>query len=84
MAAAAVSCTISAGHGRVAGHLIQTLRGEAVHLVGHSMGALIGIDLAARHPDRIARLALLGAAPRSRCTRRCSKQRRAQSRSRRS
>ena len=36
----------------------------AVHLVGHSMGALIGLDLAARHPDRIAGLALLGAAPR--------------------
>jgi pimeloyl-ACP methyl ester carboxylesterase len=28
------------------------------------MGAPIGLDLAARHPDRIAGLALLGAAPR--------------------
>jgi pimeloyl-ACP methyl ester carboxylesterase len=46
------------------GHLIQALRVPAAHLVGHSMGALIGLDLAARHPDRIVRLALLGAAPR--------------------
>jgi pimeloyl-ACP methyl ester carboxylesterase len=46
------------------GDLIQALQLPAVHLVGHSMGALIGLDLAARHPDRITRLALLGAAPR--------------------
>ena len=45
------------------GDLIQTLRVPSAHLVGHSMGALIGLDLAARHPDRIARLTLLGAAP---------------------
>jgi pimeloyl-ACP methyl ester carboxylesterase len=66
------------GHGRTGGELlpsiaamaewladlIQALRVPAVHLVGHSMGALIALDLAARHPDRIARVALLGAAPR--------------------
>jgi pimeloyl-ACP methyl ester carboxylesterase len=46
------------------GDLIQVLRAPVVHLVGHSMGALIGLDLAARHPDRIAGLVLLGAAPR--------------------
>ena len=65
------------GHGRSAGEplasiaamadwlgaLIEALRVPAVHLVGHSMGALIGLELAARHPKRIARLALLGAAP---------------------
>jgi pimeloyl-ACP methyl ester carboxylesterase len=65
------------GHGRSGGELlggvaamadwlaglIQALRIPAAHLVGHSMGALIGLDLAARHPDRIAGLALLGAAP---------------------
>ncbi len=32
-----------------------------VTLVGHSMGALIAIECAARHPQKIARLALLGA-----------------------
>jgi pimeloyl-ACP methyl ester carboxylesterase len=66
------------GHGRSGGELlgtipamaawvadlIEALRVSAVHLVGHSMGALIGLDLAARHGDRIAGLALLGAAPR--------------------
>jgi pimeloyl-ACP methyl ester carboxylesterase len=46
------------------GDLIQALRVRAAHLVGHSMGGLIGLDLAARHPERIAGLALLGAAPR--------------------
>jgi pimeloyl-ACP methyl ester carboxylesterase len=65
------------GHGRSAGELldsiaamadwlgglIEALRVPAVHLVGHSMGALIGLELAARHRKRIARLALLGAAP---------------------
>jgi pimeloyl-ACP methyl ester carboxylesterase len=66
------------GHGRSGGELlpsiaamadwldglIQALRVPAVHLVGHSMGALIALDLAARYADRIAGLALLGAAPR--------------------
>jgi pimeloyl-ACP methyl ester carboxylesterase len=43
--------------------LIQALRVRAVHLVGHSMGALIALDLAARYADGVARLAVLGAAP---------------------
>jgi pimeloyl-ACP methyl ester carboxylesterase len=43
--------------------LIEALRVPAVHLVGHSMGALIGLEAAARHRKRVARLALLGAAP---------------------
>jgi pimeloyl-ACP methyl ester carboxylesterase len=65
------------GHGRSAGELlgsigamadwlgtlIEALRVPAAHLVGHSMGALIGLELAARHRKRVARLALLGAAP---------------------
>jgi pimeloyl-ACP methyl ester carboxylesterase len=32
-----------------------------VHLVGHSMGALASLECAARYPQQIARLALLGA-----------------------
>ncbi|MGH6905828.1 MAG: alpha/beta fold hydrolase [Geminicoccaceae bacterium] len=66
------------GHGRSAGalrtsipaladwlwELIKALDVAAVHLVGHSMGALIALDLAARHRRKIAGLALLGAAPR--------------------
>jgi len=31
------------------------------HVVGHSMGALVALDAALRHPDRVAKLALLGA-----------------------
>jgi len=31
-------------------------------LIGHSMGSLVAIECAARHPDRIAKIALVGAA----------------------
>lgn len=31
-------------------------------LVGHSMGSLVALDAAARHPDRVTRIALLGSA----------------------
>ena len=65
------------GHGRSGGELLgsvpaladwlcdlsQALRVPPFHLVGHSMGALVGLDLAARYEDRIAGLGLLGAAP---------------------
>jgi pimeloyl-ACP methyl ester carboxylesterase len=44
--------------------LVQALDAPAVHLVGHSMGALIALEVAARHRRKIAGLALLGAAPR--------------------
>ncbi|CAO3413338.1 alpha/beta fold hydrolase [Azospirillum doebereinerae] len=33
-------------------------------LIGHSMGALVALDTAARHPDRVESLALLGVAER--------------------
>ena len=66
------------GHGRSGGELlpsvpamadwlcdsIRALNVTSVHLVGHSMGALISLELAARQPGKIAGLALLGAAPR--------------------
>lgn len=66
------------GHGRSGGELlgsiaamadwlaalIEALRAPAVRLVGHSMGALIGLELAARHRKAIERLALLGGAAR--------------------
>ncbi len=64
------------GHGRSAGEplasvqqiadwlvaLLDTLSIETAVLAGHSMGALAALDAAARHPVRIAKLALFGAA----------------------
>lgn len=43
--------------------LIDQLGVGPVHLVGHSMGALIALEAAARDCGRIAGIALLGAAP---------------------
>lgn len=43
--------------------VITALGVDAVHVVGHSMGALIALEHAARQPERIASIALLGAAP---------------------
>ncbi len=43
--------------------LIKALEVDAVALVGHSMGALICLEAAARHRKKVAALALLGAAP---------------------
>ncbi len=37
---------------------------SSVHVVGHSMGALIGIELAASHPGLVGSLSLLGVAER--------------------
>lgn len=44
--------------------LILSIGPEPVAVVGHSMGALAALDLAARHPERVGKLALLGAAAR--------------------
>lgn len=62
------------GHGRSKGELISSIAGMAdwtVHLmdaagisqarlVGHSMGSLIALDAAARYPDRISEISLIG------------------------
>jgi pimeloyl-ACP methyl ester carboxylesterase len=42
--------------------LIAAAGAERAVLVGHSMGALVELETAARHPDLIARMALLGVA----------------------
>lgn len=63
------------GHGRTAGEppvtveaaaewlmaWLDTLRVAKVELVGHSLGALIVLAAAGRHPERVTRIALLGA-----------------------
>jgi pimeloyl-ACP methyl ester carboxylesterase len=65
------------GHGRSAGPQLATIPEMArwvgrvmdaaglpsAALVGHSMGASIALELAAAEPDRVTRLALLGAGP---------------------
>ena len=64
------------GHGRSAGPPISSIEGMAdwifnfldevsfrkVSLVGHSMGSLVALDCAARHPERVERIALIGTA----------------------
>lgn len=66
------------GHGRSAGPAVPNISAMAdwlaafldaaglgpVALAGHSMGALVVLDLAARHRARVARLVLMGAAAR--------------------
>ena len=64
------------GHGRSEGELLPTISEMAdwvadlileldtgpVRLVGHSMGSLISLEVAARHTDAVERLILMGAA----------------------
>jgi pimeloyl-ACP methyl ester carboxylesterase len=64
------------GHGRSAGPALPTIADMAdwvvallnavnakpAHLIGHSMGSLIALDAAARHPERVSALSLIGAA----------------------
>lgn len=64
------------GHGRSAGHALPSVEALADWLrdvmdaaavreaavVGHSLGALVALECAARYPDRVRRLALLGPA----------------------
>jgi len=64
------------GHGRSAGPALPSIAAMAdwtialldaagassAHLIGHSMGSLIALDTAARHPDRVTALSLIGTA----------------------
>jgi pimeloyl-ACP methyl ester carboxylesterase len=64
------------GHGRSAGPALATIREMAdwvmrlldaaklgqASVVGHSMGALVALECAARHPARVAKIALVGTA----------------------
>lgn len=42
--------------------LLDVAGAAKAHLVGHSMGSLISLETAARHPDRVSALSLIGTA----------------------
>jgi pimeloyl-ACP methyl ester carboxylesterase len=46
------------------GEVVESLGTRPIALIGHSMGALIALDLAARRPDLVGALCLFGAAAR--------------------
>jgi len=64
------------GHGRSAGPALRSIAemadwtiallsaagADKAHLVGHSMGSLIALEAAARHPQRVSALSLIGTA----------------------
>jgi pimeloyl-ACP methyl ester carboxylesterase len=64
------------GHGRSAGPALSSIAEMAdwtaallsaagpkrAHLIGHSMGSLIALETAARHPDKVSALSLIGTA----------------------
>ncbi len=64
------------GHGRSAGpalrsiadmadwtaHLLEAAGATSAHLIGHSMGSLIAVETAARHPEKVSALGLIGTA----------------------
>ncbi|MCK1711008.1 MULTISPECIES: alpha/beta hydrolase [unclassified Bradyrhizobium] len=64
------------GHGRTAGPslgsiaemadwtaaLLDAAGAAKAHLIGHSMGSLISLETAARHPDKVSALSLIGTA----------------------
>lgn len=65
------------GHGATPGPALVTIEematwvtqwvaGGPATVMGHSMGALVAIQLAATHPDLVSRLVLVGASPRMR------------------
>ena len=41
---------------------LEALEIDAACVVGHSMGSLVALEVAARHPQRVSRLALIGTA----------------------
>jgi pimeloyl-ACP methyl ester carboxylesterase len=42
--------------------LLDAAGAQQAHLIGHSMGSLISLETAARHPDKVAALSLIGTA----------------------
>ena len=50
----------AADHASALVHLLDLLDVRRAHVLGHSLGAMIAGDLAARHPERVDRLVLVG------------------------
>ncbi|MGE0639459.1 MAG: alpha/beta fold hydrolase [Thermoanaerobaculia bacterium] len=50
-----------AGHADDLGSLLDSLRIDSTHLVGASFGALVALEFAARHPERVRSLVLITA-----------------------
>jgi pimeloyl-ACP methyl ester carboxylesterase len=42
--------------------LLESVRAAKAHLIGHSMGSLIALETAARHPQKVSALTLIGTA----------------------
>src|SRR5581483_6955076 len=42
--------------------LLNATNASKAHLIGHSMGSLIALETAARHPDKVSALSLIGTA----------------------
>jgi 2-succinyl-6-hydroxy-2,4-cyclohexadiene-1-carboxylate synthase len=69
----ATQCPALLGHGAVADgvrtfddevdRLAEGLRDAPVHLAGYSLGARLALGIAVRHPERVARLTLIGVHP---------------------
>jgi len=53
-----------AGYADLVAGLLDEIGVDSVHIVGHSMGAFIGIELAARYPDKVRSLTLIGVSER--------------------
>jgi pimeloyl-ACP methyl ester carboxylesterase len=52
------------GYADLVAELIDEVSDDGAHIVGHSMGAFIGIELAARYPDTVQSLTLIGVSER--------------------
>ncbi len=58
------ACPTIGEYADVVARLLDELGVEAARIVGHSMGSFIGLELAARYPDKVASLTMIGVSER--------------------